>query len=292
MGNVLVTGGTDGVGRAVALDALAKEHHVTVVGGTRSKGDAFLAAAAAAGAAERAVFLRADLRLVSENNRVLDAVREQWDRLDRLVLSAQRYQTRLTHTADGVEENFALTYLSRFLLSYGLLPELGRAERPVVVNVCGTGTPAGRMHWDDPQFSAKAGGKRGGFRALMQSARATDLLGVDFAHQPATDGIPFVLFNPDFVRTNLQRELGQPWKLLALTTLALRGKPVEEGVVPLVELLENPPSDRVSAYRGKHRVDMAARGLAKGYAPADAARLHALARKLLSDLGQADPLPG
>ncbi|KPI19098.1 short-chain dehydrogenase/reductase SDR [Actinobacteria bacterium OK074] len=288
MKNLLVTGGTDGIGRAVALHALAGGDRVIAVGGTRAKGEAFLAAARGAGAADRAAFVRADLRLVSENSRVLDEVRGRFDRLDRLVLCAQRYRTGLGHTAEGVEQNFALSYLSRFLLSYGLLPQLGRAEGPLVVNVCGTGTPAGRVYWDDPQFTRG----RGGFRALMQAARATDLLGVGFAGRPDPAGIPYVLFNPDVVRTNLQRELGQPWKLLALTTLALRGKPVATGVLPLLELLENPPTDRISAFRGRHRIDMESPKYARGYDRADAARLHTMTEKLLSSLGRSDLLPG
>lgn len=288
MKNLLVTGGTDGIGRALALDALAKGHRVVVVGSGRAKGDAFLASAAAVGAADRAVFLRADLRLVDENSRVLEAVRARFDRLDSLVLCAQRYRTKLGHTAEGVEQNFGLSYLSRFLLSYGLLTELGRAERPSILNVCGTGTPAGRVHWEDPQFTK---GRGGGFRALMQAARATDLLGVGFARRPDTEGVPYVLHNPDVVRTNLQRELGYPWKLLALTTLALRGKPVDVGVVPLLELLEDPPRDRISAYRARNRIDMGSPTFAKCYEPADAERLFAVTAELLSGLGRADLLP-
>lgn len=287
MDHVLVTGGTDGVGRAVALDALAGGAEVIAVGSSQAKGDALLADAERAGAGDRAVFLRADLRLVSENSRVLDAVRERWDRLDRLVLSAQRYETRVERTTEGVERNFALTYLSRFLLAYGLLPELHRAERPLVVNVCGTGTAAGRISWDDPQFTRT----RGGFRALMQGARATDLLGVEFARRPDTADVPFVLFNPDFVRTNLQRELPQPFKLVALVALALRGKPVEVGVVPLLELLAQPPEERLLAFRGPQPVDMGSRKYAKGYDPADAARLFALTRDLLDGLDRSDLLP-
>ncbi|WP_431727301.1 SDR family NAD(P)-dependent oxidoreductase [Verrucosispora sp. TAA-831] len=287
MANYLVSGGTDGVGRAVALDALAAGHHVLVVGSTPAKGDAFLAAAEQAGAAGRAEFLRADLRVMSANSKIVGAVRDRFDRLDRLVLCAQRYLTRLGHTAEGVERNFALTCLSRFALTYGLLPQLRRADRPLVVNVCGTGTPAGRIRWHDMQFTA--GG--GGFRALAQAGRATDLLGVAFAHRGDTTTVPYVLFNPDVVRTGLQRELGQPWRLLAGATLALHGKPVDVGVAPLLRLLADPPADRVSAFRGRRRIDMTGRVFAAGYRPADAARLHTEIARLLTGMGRADLLP-
>ena len=125
--NYLITGGTDGIGRAVALDALAARHRVVVVG-TAAKGEAFLRAAG--DAADRAAFFRADLRLISENRRVLAEARERFDRLDRLVLCAQRYRTPLIRTAEGLEENFALSCLSRHVLGTGLAPLLELLERP------------------------------------------------------------------------------------------------------------------------------------------------------------------
>jgi NAD(P)-dependent dehydrogenase (short-subunit alcohol dehydrogenase family) len=285
MRSFLVTGGTDGIGGGVALDALGKGHRVIAVGGTAEKGDRFLAAAEAAGAADRAEFVRADLRLVSDNQRVLDLVADRFERLDRLVLCAQRYRTRLTRTAEGVEENFAISYLSRYMLSMGLVRMLGRAPEPAVFNVCGTGTTAGRMNWDDLQF--ENGGR--GFKALMQSARASDLLGVAFADDDRTHGIPFVLFNPDGVRTNLQRELGQPFRLLATVTLALHGKPLAEGIRPLVALIEDPPGERLTAFRADRPVDMRSPKFKDYYRAVDAARLREATERLLTGLAQAEP---
>jgi NAD(P)-dependent dehydrogenase (short-subunit alcohol dehydrogenase family) len=279
--NFLISGGTDGIGRAVADDALARGHRVVVVGSTRAKGEAFLAQARAAGAGDRATFLQADLTLVTENSRVLAEVPPHLPHVDRLVLCAQRYLTRLTHTREGVETNFALSCLSRHLLAHGLLPELRRSAAPLVVSVCGTATAAGRIHWDDVQFRRR----RGGVRALLQAARATDLLGPDFvAHAP---DIPYVLFNPDVVRTNLQRELDQPWRAMAMLTLALHGKPVAEGVRPLLALLREPPAAGLRAFRGRRTVPVDSGRFARYYDPGDAARLRGLTEALLAEVAAA-----
>ncbi|HEX6339835.1 SDR family NAD(P)-dependent oxidoreductase [Umezawaea sp.] len=285
MNNVLITGGTDGIGRAVALDSLRKGHSVLVIGNTPEKGNDFLARAADLGAADRAAFLRADLRLVAENGRVLDEVRSRLDRLDRLVLCAQHYRTRPVRTAEGVEENFALSYLSRFVLSHGLLDLLRASDDPVVMNVCGTGTPIGSINWDDLAFERT----RGGFKALMQASRASDLLGVAFAER--AEGVRCVLYNPDFVRTNLQRGLPQPWKALAVTLVTVLGTSLEKGVVPLLHRLENPPPEPLSAFRAHKRVDLASRAFARCYDPADARRLHLATTAVLRDLGRADLSP-
>jgi NAD(P)-dependent dehydrogenase (short-subunit alcohol dehydrogenase family) len=275
MRNFLITGGTDGIGRGIALDALEKGDRVIAVGHTAARGAALLAAAEETGAADRAEFIQADLRLIAENARVADLTRSRFGHLDRLVLCAQRYQTKIRRTADGLEENFALSCLSRFLLADRLRPALALAPAPLVVNVCGTATAAGQINWDDVQFSAG----RGGFRALMQAARATDLLGPLFAKEGA--GIPYVLFNPDVVRTNLQRELGLPWRLIASITLALHGKTVAEGIRPLVRIVDAPPAEPLTAFRGEQQIDVHTGKFARYYDDADASRLGALIEKLL-----------
>lgn len=83
MRNVLVVGGTDGFGRAAAFNALSRGHRVVVVGSIECKAADFLRSAVSVGVADRAEFVQADLRLVAENARVLDLVRDRFDRPSR-----------------------------------------------------------------------------------------------------------------------------------------------------------------------------------------------------------------
>ncbi|WP_207931103.1 hypothetical protein [Streptomyces sp. 8K308] len=85
-----------------------------------------------------ALFLRADLELIDENRRLIDRLSAELDTIDVLVLGARFQRSRRRETADGLESNFALSYLSRFLLSHGLAGLLGRAADPVVLNFGGT----------------------------------------------------------------------------------------------------------------------------------------------------------
>ncbi|MFD5829641.1 SDR family NAD(P)-dependent oxidoreductase [Lentzea sp. NPDC060358] len=282
MERFVVTGGTDGVGRAVVLHALGRGHSVLAVGSTEDKGRALLDAAAVAGAADRLRFLRADLRSLAENDRVLHEVAAHFPVVDTLVLGAQRYRTRWRETVDGVEENFALTYLSRFVLAHGLAGPMAGSARPLVVNLCGTGTPVGRMHWDDLQLRAS----RSGWKALMQAGRATDLLGVEFARRAPRGAARFVLFNPDGIRTGVQKGLEWPWGPLAHAMTTLFGKSMEAGLPPLLDLLDSPPEAALSAFRGSRPVDMSARSLARSYSAEDAARLHEATVALLDGLGR------
>lgn len=279
--NLVITGGTSGIGRGVALHALRRGDSVLAIGSTEGKGRALLDEAGAIGAADRLRFLRADLRSLAENERVLREIRDHFPVVDALVMGAQRYRSRWRETPDGVEENFAITYLSRFVLAYGVSDVMSGSDRPVVVNLCGTGTPVGRLHWDDLQSRSR----RSGWRALLQAGRATDLLGVGFALRRSATATRFVLYNPGGVRTGVQKGLEQPWGALALATVVLFGKPFHEGLNPLLDLLEHPPEAKLTAFRAAEPVDMASPRFARFYRLADAARLDRATVDLLHELG-------
>ena len=61
MRTYVITGGTDGMGKGLGLHFLRRGDQVIAVASSATKGGAFLREAAAIGAGERAVFLRADL---------------------------------------------------------------------------------------------------------------------------------------------------------------------------------------------------------------------------------------
>ncbi|WP_197700196.1 SDR family NAD(P)-dependent oxidoreductase [Micromonospora echinaurantiaca] len=67
--SVVVTGGTDGMGRAVVLGRAERGDRVLAVGSNPAKGDRLLAAAEEAGLGERVGFLAADLSTIAETTR-------------------------------------------------------------------------------------------------------------------------------------------------------------------------------------------------------------------------------
>jgi NAD(P)-dependent dehydrogenase (short-subunit alcohol dehydrogenase family) len=69
----VITGGTDGIGRALADDYLRRGFEVVVIGTNAGKGRAFLESAADG----RAHFMPADLSRVGENRRIADHLAER-----------------------------------------------------------------------------------------------------------------------------------------------------------------------------------------------------------------------
>jgi NAD(P)-dependent dehydrogenase (short-subunit alcohol dehydrogenase family) len=273
LATAVITGGNDGIGRALADIYLARGHDVLVVGRGAAKGQAFLDAATRAGAGDRARFLRADLSLVRENERAIAWIADTYPAIDVLVLGARYHRSTRVETADGFEANFALYYLSRFLFSHGLVDRLRRAGQPVVLNFGGSGQ-TGPVRWDDLQLRRDYPGTG----ALGHSAALCDLLGVSFTEIHADTSIRYVLNHPGVVATSFAGEY-DPATAAHVELLKKSGKTVTEAVTQILPFLDAPPARLTAVLEGRR--------VGTDTAPFDrekAARLHAVTEKLLQDL--------
>ncbi|MEU5980247.1 SDR family NAD(P)-dependent oxidoreductase [Streptomyces sp. NPDC047315] len=275
MRTYVVTGGTDGIGRAVAHAYLDRGHQVVVIGRNAEKGAAWLAAARRRGATARAHFIRTDLSLLSETRTLIDAVRSSFAKVDALVLCARHFRTTRLETAEGFENTLAHFYLSRFLLGHGLAGALESADAPVVLNVAGPGG-GGEIHWDDLQLT----GEYDGHRALMQGGRLNDLLGVAYAELRPNTSVRYVLFNPGPVRTAFSGEY-TPDALARLDAVRRTAASVEDAVTPILDVLDAPPAAGLSAFTRGRPLDTSG----PEFAVEDARRLHLLTERLLAGLG-------
>ncbi|MFJ2770637.1 SDR family NAD(P)-dependent oxidoreductase [Streptomyces sp. NPDC087300] len=275
MRTVVITGGTDGIGKGLALHYLREGARVLAVGSTPAKGDAWLAEAAALSAGDRARFVRADLTSVEAAGALVSAVRSECSTVDQLVLCAQRYRLfgPRTVTPEGFEHSFALAYLSRYVLGHGLRETLEAAPRPVIMNVGTPGVPLGRVHWDDLQLTRR----HSGIKATLQSFRANDLLGVAFPLVHAGTRIRYVGYHPGVVATGMPDHLPQPPRALTKACFALLATPVPKAVAPMTRLLDEPPGPPFTAYRGSRQ--LALRG--EAFDPEAALRLHHLTEDLV-----------
>ncbi|MFC3995646.1 SDR family NAD(P)-dependent oxidoreductase [Nocardiopsis sediminis] len=272
MKTIVVTGGTSGIGEALAHTHIRRGDRVVVVGRDEAKGKAFLDAAERADAGGRAVFVHADLSLVSENRRVIAEITERFAAVDALVLCARFYRSHRAVTPEGFEHNFALYYLSRYLLGHGLADRLEKAGDPVIVNIAGPGVGAGDVHWDD------LGLEHGydGWTAMFQGGRLNDLLGVSFAARHGDGRTRYVLLFPGGTRTGFAGEFDAP---TAAHVAAMKGnaQPVEMAIPPITAIIDAPPEEPLSAFAEGRRIDLRS----PSFDADDAARLDALTRDLL-----------
>jgi len=146
---MIVTGATNGIGQAAAIELARRGAHVGIVGRNPTKADATVARVhAVAPGAPVDVFL-GDLSLMADVRKVAEEVLDRFERIDVLVNNAgiQIPQQRITD--EGRPEMIAVNYLAPWLLT-ALLRERLVASAPARVVV--TASEAHRMGWTiDPE---------------------------------------------------------------------------------------------------------------------------------------------
>jgi NAD(P)-dependent dehydrogenase (short-subunit alcohol dehydrogenase family) len=275
MQTVVVTGGTDGLGRGIALHYLKAGARVLAVGSTSVKGEALIEEARKISAADRVHFLSVDLTSVAATWRLVEEIENTYASVDKLVLCAQRYKLfgKRSVTSEGFEHSFALAYLSRFILSYGLRDALQCTKQPVIMNVGTPGVGLGKVHWDDLQLERGYNGNK----ATLQSFRANDLLGVGFAATQGNGPVTYIGYNPGVVSTGMPNSLPLPLRVMTKATFAVAATPVGKAINPMVELLDNPPAEPFLARWKKKPVDISG----KPFDAADALRLKGITEQLV-----------
>jgi NAD(P)-dependent dehydrogenase (short-subunit alcohol dehydrogenase family) len=173
----LVTGGTGGIGRAVALGLARGGDRVLFVGRSEERGARVLAGLREARPGVEHAFLPADLSLLSETARVAVEVARLTDRLDAAVFCAGILSTVPEWTAEGLERNFVLNYLTRYLLARRLLPALTEAPSGRLVLVSNAGMYGDSLNLDDLQHRLG----RPGMQVSGRTQFANDLLCAELA---------------------------------------------------------------------------------------------------------------
>ncbi|GAA1027654.1 hypothetical protein GCM10009557_09870 [Virgisporangium ochraceum] len=270
---VVISGGTDGMGRATALDRLRRGDTVVALGSNEVKGRALVEDADRLAAAGRLRFLQADLSSMAEVERVVADIAHRHKVVDALVLCANRPSPRRRETVDGLEYTFALYYLSRYLLGDRLRPLLNASAAPVIINVAGVGNTAGEIRWDDLQLRRRYSM----VRAQLQAGRANDLLGVAFAER-AAGNVSYVMYHPGFTRSGDVSHLNPALRTTIRLLARVAARPVETSIRPIVELIDSPPRAALTAIDRGRPVHPSLKTLDAG----DASRLARLTEELIA----------
>ncbi|MFH8565725.1 SDR family NAD(P)-dependent oxidoreductase [Streptomyces sp. NPDC017988] len=202
MATILITGASDGLGRALAEDLAADGHRLLLHGRDPER----LAEVAAATGGE--VF-PADLSSLAATKRLAADVRARHRRLDVLVNNAgvgfQGGNTSREVSADGYELRLAVNYLAPVLLTRELLPLLREAAHARVVNVASVGQQL--FDFDDPQHEHHFTQADAYCRSKLALISHT----VDLAEQLADSGITVNAIHPaTFMATTMTKASGMP----------------------------------------------------------------------------------
>lgn len=271
---IVISGGTDGMGRALALARAQRGDQIVALGSNPDKGRQLLADADRSEAAGRVGFVRVDLSSVAETRRAIREIGDHCQVIDALCLFANRQSPKRVVTREGLERTFALYYLSRYLLGHELSPLLRQSRTPVIVNVAGVGMTTGAIQWDDLQLERKYST----ITAQLQAGRANDLLGVAYAAQ-RDNPVRYVLYHPGFTKSGDLTPLPAAARLFIRVAATFAARPVERAIEPVHGFVDNPPTAPLTAIDRDRSLPLTLATLD----PTNAARLAEATSLLLND---------
>ena len=262
---VLVTGATDGMGRALAA-ALARDGATVLVHGRDPARISATVAEVAqvAGDARRVRGYLADFASLAAVRDLAERVTAAEPRLDVLVNNAgigitQPGDGARQQSEDGIELRFAVNYLAGYALTRRLLPLLKASAPSRVVNVASIGQQA--IDFDDPMLTKDYDG----FRAYRQSKLAQIMFSFDLADELAAAEVTVNALHPATF---------MPTKVTPVEPVSI----IAQGVEATFRLIAAPPAETGTG-RYYNSLDES-RANEQAYDPAARAQLRALSADL------------
>jgi NAD(P)-dependent dehydrogenase (short-subunit alcohol dehydrogenase family) len=213
---ILLTGATDGLGRALAAELAREGATVLVHGRDPGRIADTVAEVAQAGSPDRVRAYEADLASLAQARGLAEQVLAAEPRLDALVNNAGIADNepggRRRESADGIELLFAVNYLAGYALSRLLLPLLVRSAPSRIVNVASAGQQA--IDFADVMLAKDYDG----MRAYRQSKLAQIMNAFDLAEEVKAAGVTVNALHPATF---------MPTKMVAVSPLSTVAQGVE-----------------------------------------------------------------
>lgn len=219
---VLVTGSTDGIGKATAIELAKAGMNVLVHGRNRPSVDRVIAEVAAAAPAAQVDGVSFDLGSLASVRKGAAEIKEKIGALHVLINNAGIFAAERVLTGDGIEATLAVNHVGHYLLTELLTPLLEAAAPARVIVITSIAHTRGRIHLDDLTLERAFSG----YAAYAQSKLANVMHAIDLAqrHDPAS--ISAYSLHPGVISTKLLREGFGP----------VRGASVTQGAATQVKL--------------------------------------------------------
>jgi NAD(P)-dependent dehydrogenase (short-subunit alcohol dehydrogenase family) len=229
---ILITGATDGHGRALATELASRGATVLIHGRDDQRCQHTVAEIREQTGNDRLRWVRADFASLEETRAIAKQLAAEHDRLDALVNNAGIGTTadgrdRRMESQDGYELRFAVNYLAGYLLTRLLLPRLVASAPARIVNVASAGQAP--IDFDDIMLERDYDG----VRAYGQSKLAQIMFTLDLAQELDANEVTANCLHPaTFMPTKIVRADG-----IAPTSS------LEQGVGATLRLVADPELD-------------------------------------------------
>ncbi len=193
----LITGSTDGIGRATAI-ALAREGYtIHILGRNSQRGAQVLSIVKDINPRAEHRFYEANLLTIEGNNSFLDIYTNQHTSLDLLVLNANIFPKKSSLGVDGIDNVFMISFLSRYMFSLRLDNLLKKGNDARVVHIGGATYIKTKMDYTKLSQDGNSTMSATGYGFLACN------LFVNFANSEGFSSIPYEFYEPGIVNTNV-----------------------------------------------------------------------------------------
>lgn len=233
----VITGGTDGIGKAAAYALAVQGARLLVHGRDPDKGVRAVAELKARSGNPAIEFLQADFSSLVEVRRLAAAILERTPRIDVLINNAGGVFGKRALSKDGYEMTFAVNHLAPFLLTNLLLDTLKSSAPSRIVTTASNAHRGAKLLFDDLQATHKYSP----MGAYGRSKLANILFTRALAKRLEGTAVTATCLHPGFVRTNFGGNVEMsPW-LKRLFGLAVKfARTPEKGAETVVYLASSP----------------------------------------------------
>lgn len=194
---ILITGATDGIGKAAAMDFARRGASMTIVGRNKEKSAQVLAELQAASGNQNLELLLCDLSRMVDVKRAAEEFKAKHDRLDILANNAGATFKTPVRGPDGLELTFALNHLAYFQLTTSLLDLIQKTPGARVVSTSSAMQSRGVLDLEKTPTSLEGSG----VRAYAASKLANVLFTKELQRRLSGTTATANCFEPGMVRT-------------------------------------------------------------------------------------------
>ena len=203
---VVLTGATNGIGLAAAIELARRGANLTLVARNQARAAEAIRQINAVTPGNSPDVMLADLSSQSSIRQLAAELLVRYPRIQVLVNNAGAIYARRQMSADGIELTWAVNHLAPFLLTTLLLDRIKTSHPARIVTTSSGAHERARIPFDDLNAERSWGGA--GFTRYGETKLANILFTTELARRLEGTGVTANAFHPGFVATGFNRNNG------------------------------------------------------------------------------------
>ncbi|WP_157543991.1 SDR family NAD(P)-dependent oxidoreductase [Mucilaginibacter paludis] len=233
---IVITGGTGGIGYAVA-SALAQQGNNIIFQGRDSAKGKKIAMELSSTNGSTARFIAADVSSVDGIKDLATAIKKLTNKIDIFIQATGVLNSERCETKEGLYGSFAVNYLCKFMLDHLLLDELKHGQGKIII-VGGPLRKGATINFNDLHLKTNYSL----FKSIGQNQLAIHMHAQEFSKRYGST-IPINVVNAGMVKTGIDRNVKGFMKLVFLVLGPILANSIEKAIINVIALAETGGKD-------------------------------------------------